>query len=206
MSWGRLSIRGGFLLLVAALIFFDTTGLFFWVALAAALHEAGHMLGLFLVGGRVQRCELSLRGVNLEIPAFPALSYGRDLIATLAGPAVSLLTAFASSALALRFGLSNLYVLAGVALTQGLFNLLPARALDGGRVLHLLIGWIRDERVADRVLKVSTVCSAGALAVVGVLVFMRASFNFVLLLGAIYAVLVLMGDTSAPVRLMKKPR
>lgn len=196
MTLGRVSVRGGFVLLVAALFYFDSTGLLFWVALAAVLHEAGHALVLRLLGGRVEQWEFSLRGIIMYMPRFPVMSYGKDFLATLSGPLFSLLTALVASRAAALTGVANLNVLAGVAFTQGLFNLLPASSLDGGRILHLALCWRHDERLADRVLFFTTAICTLLLAVGGVLAFLHAGRNFTLLLAAGYAVLSLSGGRS----------
>ena len=52
----------GFLLLLAFLFYLDEDGLLFPAALAAACHELGHVLAVWLWGGRVRRVERTPEG------------------------------------------------------------------------------------------------------------------------------------------------
>ncbi|MDR3206848.1 MAG: peptidase M50 [Oscillospiraceae bacterium] len=192
MTWGRVTVRAGFPLLLAALVYFDTNGLLLWVALAAGLHELGHLLALWSMGGRLENLELSLGGIALHTAAVPALSYGRELAATLAGPLFSLLGALAAARLGPGF-----YAPAGIALSQGVFNLLPARTLDGGRALYLALCWRRDHRLADRALTVTTWLCAATLAAVGLYAFLLSGYNVTLLLAAGYAAATLLRRPEA---------
>ena len=185
MTIGKVTIKGGFLLLMAVLIYFDTSGVIIWMIPAAALHEAGHWLALRLFGMREEAWEFSLRGVEMRLPAWPALSYGRDFIATMAGPLCSLLAALLAAKLALSQG-SGLHALSGMAFTQGMFNLLPARSLDGGRLLRLAVARFRGEHAADRVLGISTAACAVLLTAGGVWVFVVSRQNFAVMLTALY--------------------
>ncbi len=96
--------------------------------LAAALHEAGHLLALGLLGIPVHRIELRASGavIRAELRGEP-----REAWAILAGPAVNLVLAGAC------FRLWPLFSFCCLAL--GLFNLLPVPALDGGRLCALLL-------------------------------------------------------------------
>ena len=188
MTWGRVTIQGGFLLLIAVLFYFDSTGLIFWFVPAAMLHEAGHLLMLRLFGARVEAWNFNLRGVEIRLPTWPVLSYGRDFVATVAGPLFSLLGALAASGLADRFG-AGLYVFSGMALAQGAFNLLPVRTLDGGRMLRLALCRFWSQGAADRVLAFTTVMCAVLLTAAGVYAFLLSGRNFTVLLSAVYLAL-----------------
>ncbi|MDR1157350.1 MAG: hypothetical protein LBK75_03455 [Oscillospiraceae bacterium] len=200
MTWGRLTVQGGFLLLMTFLVFLDSAGLLLWIAAAAFVHEAGHWVVLRLVGGRVARWELSLRGVAMRLPVWPALSYGRELLATLAGPAANLMCAFAAALWAGRTKDAGLYTWAGVSLFQGGFNLLPARGQDGGHALHLLLRWRWHAAAADRALTILTgLCAAGA-AAAGLWAYHTAGRDITVLAAAAYAALSLLapGEGRGP--------
>ena len=188
MTIGRVTVKGGFLLLMAILFYFDTTGVILWMLPAAALHELGHLLALRLFGVHAEVWTFSLRGVEMRLPDWPTLSYGRDFVATLAGPLFSLLGAFVAARLA-GSPASGLYVLSGMAYVQGLFNLLPAKSLDGGRLLRLALSRFFGEGVADRALVVSTAVCAGLLLIAGVLAYAGGRQNLVLLLTSVYLAL-----------------
>ena len=179
MTWGRLRIAPGFLLLIAAITLLDSGGLCFWICAAALWHEGGHLLALFMSGGRLDRLELSLLGLNLV--AKPGLSYSKDILCCLAGPAASL-------AGALLAGHMDLYALSGFSLTLGLFNLLPLPTLDGGRILSLFLQWRWDTQalwVADAV----ALAVAVALTMGGLVLLWRTRYNVTLLASGLYALL-----------------
>lgn len=132
MTRGKVEMRDGFIVLLAALWCADTTGVLPLVLLAAAVHEGGHLLVLHLSGGRLHRLTLTCCGAVLHC----ALPEGRcaRVAVCLAGPAAS----FALTALAGQLGG---WRLAGASALLGLFNLVPLPPLDGGMALaHLCAG------------------------------------------------------------------
>ena len=70
---------------------------------AAALHELGHLAVMRYYGVSVKRFRLTALGAELDAPALARLSYGRELIVTLAGVTVNL---FGRSALPCPFSLA----------------------------------------------------------------------------------------------------
>lgn len=127
----RIEVRDGFIVLLTALWCVDGTNVLPLFLLAAAIHEAGHVLTLYLSGGRMHRLVLTCCGAVLRC----ALPEGRCARAAvcLAGPA-------ASFALTAAAGALGAWRLAGASALLGLFNLLPMPPLDGGMALFYLCG------------------------------------------------------------------
>lgn len=129
---GRIEVRDGFVLLLAALWCADTENALPLFLLAAAVHEGGHLLVLRLSGGRLRRLTLTGCGAVLAC-ALPEARAARAAVC-LAGPA-------ASFALTAAAGALGAWRLAGASALLGLFNLLPLPPLDGGMALcHLADG------------------------------------------------------------------
>ena len=128
---GRVEVRDGFAVLLAALWCVDQTGVLPLFLLAAAVHEAGHLLVLHLSGGRLHRLVLTGCGAVLRC-ALPADRFACAAVC-LAGPA-------ASFALTAAAGAAGAWRLAGASALLGLFNLLPIPPLDGGMALCQLCG------------------------------------------------------------------
>lgn len=171
----RLAVSPGFLVLLGLLCCLDQDADLLGPALlACTLHELGHWLAIRLLGGRIARLRLTAVGAELALDGTRPLSYGRECVAALAGPAASLLTA----ELAARGGL---FLLAGLSLGQGLFNLLPILPLDGGRALGLLLA-SRGEKVGRAMGVLSAVLSGLLLG--GGLILLRVFGNPTLLITA----------------------
>lgn len=118
----RLEVRstGGFWLLVGALL------------LAAAVHELGHLLAIRALGGRVTRLQLTSLGAVLRTRRAGLCSYREECLVALVGPLASFLLALGAGTWARVFGGADAYLLTGISLALGVFNLLPAGPLDGG--------------------------------------------------------------------------
>ena len=144
--------------MAAALIYLDGQ-LIFWVALAGVLHEWGHWMALTLLGGRLRALRLTAVGAEMELDDRCPLSYPREAAAALAGPAVSLSTAW----LAAKAGW---HLFSGINLSLGALNLLPIRALDGGRALFCALA-SRRPQLADRAVGAASVLLSGALLGLG---------------------------------------
>lgn len=116
--------------------------------LAALCHELGHYLVLCAFGGKVDAVSVTPFGARMNVAQCPQLSYGKEMLAVTAGPAVNLLLAGMLSSIGNDWGAA--YLLSGAHLVLGLFNLLPVRPLDGGTLLWLVIAWRTDPFLADR--------------------------------------------------------
>lgn len=123
---------------------------------AAALHELGHYMMLRLLGDRVAALRISVFGAVMTADG-AALSYGREMAAVLAGPAVNLLAGLVLA----RLGYPTA---AGAHLVLCAFNLLPVRPLDGGRAMYLLVSWVAGPAAGETVCRWLGGCIALSLA------------------------------------------
>ena len=151
----KLRITPGAALLLTVLLLRGASAL--PLLLAAALHEAGHLLAAKRLGIRLRRMELDLLGARLY-PALPLPSYRKEALLALGGPAASLLTAL--FCLPARPALQSLLA---ASLSLGLFNLLPIEGFDGGRILHALLAQFKGEVPAHRTLFITTYLSLSLL-------------------------------------------
>ncbi len=177
---GRVEVTGGFLLLAAALYYLDDQGILLWAALACAIHELGHVLAIYALGGRVSRLRVSLSGAEMALSAAHPLGPGGHCLAALAGPVSNLAVAMLSA----RMG-ENWFLFAGLNLGVAAFNLLPMAQLDGGRALYYLIALLWSTLAASRVTDIlSRVMSLLLLLAGGVLLWVT-RVNFTLLVTAL---------------------
>ena len=137
-------------LLLALFVMLSSPLLLSALLLAAILHELGHYWVLRRLRAQVTAIRITALGAEMQVAG--RLSYGGELLAAAAGPAVNL-------ALALLLGYggrlwSPLYLFAGAQLVLGVFNLLPVQPLDGGSLLWNLAAWLTEPYTADRVVGV----------------------------------------------------
>ena len=117
---------------------------------AAALHELGHLTAMRYYGVSVKRFRLTALGAELDAPALARLSYGRELIVTLAGCGMNLVCGFLTALFALQVSWENGFVLAGAHLLLCAFNLLPVPPLDGAHALCLAVSSLFGPIAGDR--------------------------------------------------------
>ena len=129
---GKLEIGWGAGVMLALALLAGAGGVLPLVGLAALCHELGHLLALRLAGAEVERLRLTAFGAEI-LADTRFLPYPREILCTLAGPAVNLALALILSRMA------GDYILAGANLLLGGFNLLPIPPLDGSKVLFSLL-------------------------------------------------------------------
>jgi Zn-dependent protease/CBS domain-containing protein len=160
-----------------------TVGLF----VSVLLHELAHCWALIRSGGRVGSITLLMIGGVTEMTA-PPRDPAREAGIALAGPATSLLLGAAAAALsplALRLGWPGgafaLFYLGRMNVVLGLFNLLPAFPMDGGRILRGVLARRRSAVEATRIAARLGKAFAVLFAAVGLV-----SANLILLLVAFF--------------------
>jgi Zn-dependent protease/predicted transcriptional regulator len=161
------------------------------------IHELAHSLYALRKGGRVEDITLLMIGGVSQISE-PPKEARQEAVMALVGPLASLALGGALYALhalssALSFNLRfALFYLGGLNVFLGLFNLLPAFPMDGGRILRSILvsrmGAVRATHVASRVGKVFAV-------LFGIWGFL--SFNMFLLLIAFFVFVGAEGESRA---------
>lgn len=174
---GKLELGWGFAALIILALLGGAGPALPAVLLTALCHELGHLLALWLAGARVEYLRLTAFGAEIRADT-RRLTYPREIVCTLAGPAVNLILALFLARTA------GWYVPAGSSLLLGCFNLLPVPALDGGRALHLLVSWLWEPITADRVCRRVGLCCAALLTLAALVLTVRYHAGLFLLMGA----------------------
>lgn len=169
-------------LLPAMIFFFDAWYIAALTVFAAVVHEAGHYIALRALGGRVKTLRISLTGLALECSE---RSYVGDIITALAGPAASIALAAASSLVGKMFDFTAAYHAAGLSLVLGIFNLLPAYPLDGGRAIYAAAALMFEFRIAEAIRRVLCAVTTAALFVVGGIMLCK-TYNPTLCIAAVW--------------------
>lgn len=158
----RLLSEGSFFLLLMACALLCGWRWLLAAALAAVVHEGGHLLLLRAFHAGRGRLRIDAAGLCWERQG-RLLRYGQELTAALAGPAANLLAALALAFAAGRFRWETGYYLAGTQLVPGLFNLLPVLPLDGAQALELFLSWLMGPIPAARLTEAVSLLTLGLL-------------------------------------------
>ena len=148
----RLDLAPGFAAALCLLRLLAEPRVFYAFVAAAAAHEAGHLIAIYLSGGRVLAVRLGVCDARISAAG---LGYRQELFCALAGPGMSVLLCLALRKLS--------PTCAAISLLLGLFNALPVYPLDGGRALRaalfLFLPLGRAEAVSNAISL--AVCAAG---------------------------------------------
>jgi len=134
-----------FVLMAAVMIALNMLGQFFMLLLAVTLHELSHagVARLFKITN--MKIVFLPIGEFVVLKNFEMLELHKKLIIVLAGPLFNIITA-------VIFWNTQFRNFAGLNLALGLFNLLPLHPLDGGRLVGLILGYIRGVLWANKVM------------------------------------------------------
>ncbi len=146
----KIKVKFSFLLFNALIFIFRESSLILGFYAACIIHEAGHIVAVYLTGGSVGSVEFSWMGIKMT--ATPSDSFKSAAFIQLCGPLANIL-AF----LILIAGENGGYF-AVFSLMEGLLNLLPYKFLDGGTILEILAdlsGNQRKFRVFNSLLRVA---------------------------------------------------
>ncbi|MDF2838457.1 MAG: peptidase [Evtepia sp.] len=136
----KVQISGGFGILLGILLFLDEQNIVPWALVACFLHELGHVFAIHLLGGKVQAFHVTIIGAEILPIRKRLFSYREELLIAAAGPIMSLALAVISASCAVGHSRNeNVLMFSGLNLAVGVFNLLPAGPLDGGRMLKIFL-------------------------------------------------------------------
>lgn len=173
-------VSAGFCLLIAWFAVINGWKVLTVVLSASAVHELGHWMALRVLGADILGFRIGIFGAVLETDQ-RSLSYGQELIATLAGPAANLLGAVLLTA-------GGFETAAGAHLVLGGFNLLPMRPLDGGRACYLMTACLFGPVAGEWITRVAGTVT-GTVQAAGLIILMVKSGGNLWLLPAVFGAL-----------------
>lgn len=145
-------LNNWFLALIILFVFTGMTDKVLLVFSAVICHETAHMLVAASLGYKVKEVELLPFGAVARIERLAQAGSINEIVIAAAGPLTSFGLAVLSYVGAAEFVLwSDTFLFYyQVNLMLGIFNLLPALPLDGGRILRAFLAARRDYRQATR--------------------------------------------------------
>jgi len=184
LYFGKIYVSGGFVLCFSTLCFITSSRFLFIILLTVLVHEAGHLLAIRASGGKIKELRLELMGAAIIYDG-SRMSYIAELLTALAGPVFSFILAYISARIGKSWG-EFWFTLSGVSLVLCVFNLLPAAALDGGRVLFMTLAHFAGTDAAEKIcFLTSCLVSLGAI-LPGMWLLMKTGWNFTLLISGIW--------------------
>ena len=167
------------ILLLFAVMICNGIRVFAIYTLAALLHETGHILSAKMQKIKLKEIKFGIFGAKIETDE-RLTSYKSELFLALAGPLANLISAamvfalfYASGASAAEMleassellisGRSDAWGYLGFfalsSLVHAATNLVPISGFDGGRVLYCALAALTSERLAERILSLTTAFS-----------------------------------------------
>lgn len=119
----KIQIEFGFVIVLAFALISNNDDVLY-VLLFSSLHEIGHLVTLYLFGGKAEKLNVSFYGIGLINKC--NLSFAKEMIFLLSGVIVNIV--FASFSVCRQINLS-----------LAIINLLPIYPLDGGRAFKLIL-------------------------------------------------------------------
>ena len=191
----KIKLGVGVLLMLGAMLVSDSAGVLFVYVIAAFLHEIGHLAAAKMLKVGIKEIRFGFSGVRIVVDD-RLTSYKGELLLSLAGPFVNI-AVFVAVALffTIKEGeINGLFVSAGdfmamqgrgrlgavgflalASLIQAILNLLPINTFDGGRVLYCALSELASERVAERIIDITTALSAFILWTLALYLMLRVS-------------------------------
>ncbi|MFZ2539939.1 MAG: site-2 protease family protein [Oscillospiraceae bacterium] len=194
---GKLNIQIDFMFVavVALFLIVDKTGISTIALLACLIHELGHIVMFMAVGYTPQKLTFELTGIRLTKP-FHELSAGKELLVELAGSATNLLIFFLL--INTIESVSFLSLFAVTHLVLGLFNLLPLKSFDGGKILEIILSFFLSENVTRKICTVADFFCIFIMLIVCIFMIITSKNSFTLLIMTIYLMI------SSLIKLIKR--
>lgn len=121
----------GFVIIAAFMILGGASEIILPLLIAVLVHEIGHLVAILSLGGKIRSIAFNMGGMTIDYDSF-SFTYLKDIICAVSGPFAGILFAYAASFLGLT-------VFSGICFSINIFNMLPVRPLDGGRIMYSVL-------------------------------------------------------------------
>lgn len=194
---GKLDIQIDFMFVAIVSIFLvvDKSGISVIALLACFIHELGHIIMFLLVGYVPQKLSFELTGIRLTKPV-QELSRGKELLVQFAGSFTNLAIFFILINTIDK--ISMLSIFAVTHLVLGLFNLLPIKSFDGGKILEIILSYFINQSTTQKICNISDFLCIFFLLTVCIFMIFTTKNSFTLLILTVYLLI------TSVVKLIKK--
>lgn len=164
-------IKYSFLLIIAFSILANNYN-YLYVLLFSSLHELGHLISLYIIGGRAESITFSYYGIALKHNS--SLTWFKNIIFLSSGIIVNLICAC-----------FNFYRDINICLL--LINALPIYPLDGGRILKIVLNQVFRLNISDVIFKIISFIIFALIVVLAIYI-KSISLLFILIYIIIYSI------------------
>ena len=173
-----MKIRIGFF---SVMLFFSLLLSHSYFAIAALLaifiHELGHIAISHILKIKFSECTIGIFGASLT-PVHLRYSYHDEIFLSMGGPLFNLLSVIAVIPFTVALKSEFLLYFTLSSVTLALFNIMPIRDLDGGRIVHSLLCIYANERTADALISISSFATIFILWLISVYFLLVGGSNF----------------------------
>lgn len=192
MATGSVSVSFSFLLVIALAVYLGNGSAMPFI-FAVAIHEISHIIAIFLCGYKIMSTQFRGNGIQINIVPNRYSRIMCDLIISFSGP-------FAGFIAALIFDMMGMKQHSAINLVLSLFNLLPVRGLDGGKILSEIVTAIIPEYAEDTCRTISWIVSFG-LVFLGILIYRDSqSMAKIVLIAGIMLVFTMLSDIEPKIK------
>lgn len=165
----KFSVHPLFLLFAVYVACIGKFFVFFMYTLVAIVHEFGHAMYAARLGYKLNRVQLMPYGAVIE-GDIQGISLKDEIFLALAGPLTNLACAIGFAGLWWFFPMTYAYTELAfqASLAICFMNILPAFALDGGRILFCILTKWKNRKIAEIVLLCTTICSIVTVIALGI--------------------------------------
>jgi len=173
-----------FFAVIALVSLFDGTSYILLGLLCCLLHELGHISAMCIFNVPPRKIQFYGAGIKITVNE-KMTSLKKELIIELAGCITNVLIFFILYFFAQSF---TVKIFATMNLIIGLFNLLPFKYFDGGKIIDLLLDLYSDKnryalRMGIRIIAISL------LVIVGIICYLKNKGNISLFISIIYIII-----------------
>lgn len=174
-----MKISYSFIALLCFLYFIDSSGVFIYFLIASFIHEIGHILAIYICGGKIHSLKLSVLGANMDYSFSNITSYKTEIFINSAGILINIVTA-------ILFSYLGINTLAGASIILAIFNSLPIMPLDGGKILTNIFSYFYDPYISEIILYIVSIILAFILLILGVYILIISKYNISILLIGVF--------------------
>lgn len=156
-----------------------------YAVLFSLFHEMGHLTAMTALGNAPQSVSFELTGINIKRMEQTDVSLIREIIIALAGPLFNLIFFLFFVLIYSQNGSAKAFNAASVNLIFMIFNLLPVKGLDGGKVLYYSVSQLFSYRSARIILALSSIVFILLMLSYGIYILYVTRYNFTMLIIAL---------------------